>query len=235
FPGGVRLAADRSPRVRRRGGRRAGAEPAGLGGVALVRLRSLGVLGGDVDLRRLAQALLEGLDPLADAAHHLGQPAGPEHYEDDHEHDQQLADPHPEHARIIGEAARAGKLLQLRCPGVLPILRRLACRRPSARRTSGSSRWWRSPAATSATSGARSARTRAPSGCASPSASRRSTRSRSPTWGSRSSTTYSTAAPRWRPRAPTPPRPPCGPSRARAASHRARSAPPSPPPAPTRP
>src|SRR5439155_1210977 len=81
FPGGVRLAADRPARVRRRGGRRAGAEPAGLGRLALVRLRSLGILGGDVDLRRLAQALLEGLDPLANAAHHLGQPAGPELYE----------------------------------------------------------------------------------------------------------------------------------------------------------
>ena len=48
--------------------------------------------------------------PLADAAHHHGQPAGTEHDEDDHEHDEQLADPHPEHARIIGQPARAGKL-----------------------------------------------------------------------------------------------------------------------------
>src|SRR5207245_4338314 len=113
----VRLAAERPARVRRRGGRRAGAEPAGLGRLALLRLRSLGVLGGDVDLRRLAQALLEGLDPLPDAAHHLGQPAGPEHDEDDHEHDEQLADAHPEHAGIIGEPARAGKLRSIARPG----------------------------------------------------------------------------------------------------------------------
>src|SRR5439155_22905523 len=114
-------------------------------GLDVLRLR-LGLVRGDVWLRGLLQSLLEGLHPLAEASHDLGQPASPEDDQHDDQYHQELADSQAEHDTMIGVPRPAGKsrrawpvtygltrYASLRCPGPLPILRaspaaELSCR-----------------------------------------------------------------------------------------------------------
>src|SRR5439155_17069306 len=76
----------------------------------------LGLLGRDVDLGRLFEAILERLDALPEAANDLGQPTRTEHHEHDHQYDEELTDPQSKHSSpIIGERPMQGKSANAVC------------------------------------------------------------------------------------------------------------------------
>ena len=78
----------------------------GFRGVALGRLLNLG---------RLAQPLLELLQPLPELAHHLGQATRAEDEQHNHEHDEQFARAHAEHETAIIGAWQISRNVSVSC------------------------------------------------------------------------------------------------------------------------